>query len=199
MTLRHSILLLMAAPFMLSACGGESSQTDIPRAGEIRLNSRFDADFDLIAQTGETVTDEDFEGKPMFIYFGFTTCPEVCPTALGKMTATLDALGEKDAAKVQPLFITVDPERDTAERLRAHLDYDPRLLGLTGTLEQIEAAKKALNVYAKKVPMPDSALEYTMDHQRLFFITGPDGTAEIAISDAAPTEQLAQLLEERLK
>lgn len=182
----------------LALVAGAAGCTDErPKAGEIALNSRFVVDFDVIDQFGEPATDERFDGKPMLIYFGFTTCPEVCPAALGAMTATLDRLG-KDAQKVQPLFVTVDWERDDASRLRDHLAYDPRILGLTGSEEALAAMRKGLNVYAAKVALPDSALGYTMDHQRLFYITDAAGTPVVAISDQVPPEQIAQILQRQL-
>lgn len=186
-----SRLLVALTIFFLSACGGAENRPD---ANVITLNSTFDADFDLISHHNEPVTDEDFAGKPMLIYFGFTTCPEVCPMALGKMQATLDHLG-RDADKIQPLFITVDPERDDSERLRNHLAYDPRLLGLTGSLEKISEAQDALNVWSQKVMLEDSAMGYTMDHMQLFYITDKEGIAQLAIRDRdVDPEKLAKIL-----
>ncbi|MEM9234141.1 MAG: SCO family protein, partial [Pseudomonadota bacterium] len=101
-TPKFPVTLIIAA-CLLAACG--NSAEDKPAAGEIRLNAAFDADFALIDHHENAVTDEDFEGKPMFIYFGFTACPDVCPAALGKMTAALDHLGRR-SDDVQPLFIT---------------------------------------------------------------------------------------------
>lgn len=187
---RQWSFLLIAG--LLAACGN-----DTPQAGVITLNQAFTVDFALTDHNGEPATEDRFEGKPMFIYYGFTACPDVCPAALGKMTATLDALGSK-ADRVQPLFITVDPKRDNPERLRNHLAFDPRILGLTGTPEEIDVAKDGLNVYATEVPLPDSALGYTVDHQRLFYITDKSGTPVVAISDSADPSQIADLLADQL-
>ncbi|WOI53326.1 SCO family protein [Parvularcula sp. LCG005] len=184
----------IVAILVLAAC---SEQADLPRRDVIELNATFDADFDLVDANGDAATDERFEGKPMLIYYGFTACPDVCPAALGAMTATLDGLG-KDAAKVQPLFITVDPKRDTPDRLKDHLAYDGRILGLTGTDEALTAGRKAMNVYAKEVPLENSAMTYTVDHQRLFYITDKAGAPIYALPDTTPTDTIVALLREQL-
>ena len=185
----------LAAALALGACaqGG-----DAPLAGVIRLNGLFDAEFDLVDMYGERATDERFEGEPMLIYFGFTTCPDVCPTALGVMGAALDALGE-DAGRIQPLFVTVDPERDTPERLADYLAFDGRVLGLTGTPEQAKAAREAMKVFAAKVAMPDSALGYTMDHQSMFYLTDAGGQPLIALDDGMAPEDMAEAIRRRLR
>lgn len=184
--------LASASALLVAACGGAS---DRPRAGVITLNEMFEAEFTLVDQDGATATDERFEGKVMFIYYGFTTCPEICPSALGAMTATLDLLG-KAADEVAPLMITVDPKRDTPERLKNHLAYDPRLIGLTGSVEAVEDAKTALKVYAVDVALPDSALGYTVDHTRLFYITDRAGTPIWAVPDTVAPGVLADLIKE---
>lgn len=191
-TLRNFVCLSLLA--LAAACGGGD---DKPPAGVITLNQMFKADFDLIDQNGEPATDERFEGKPMFIYYGFTSCPNVCPAALGRMTAALDLMGSK-ANRIQPLFITVDPKRDTPERLANHLAYDPRILGLTGSPEALEEARSAMQVFAKEVPLPDSALVYTVDHQSLFFVTDREGTPLYALNDTADPAAIARVLEQQL-
>ncbi len=179
----------------LGAC--EQGAADRPAAGEMALNSLFDADFDLIDHHGEAATDERFEGKPMLIYFGFTSCPDVCPAALGTMTASLDRL-DKDAEKVQPLFITVDPKRDDPQRLSDHLAYDSRILGLTGSEEALAAARDAMNIFAQEMPLPDSAMGYTMDHQSMFFLTDAGGTPIVALKDNLPPEDVAAIIKRRV-
>lgn len=184
-----------AAALMLAACGGQDS--NLPQAGVIELNSLFDADFALTDMHGQPATDERFEGEPMLIYFGFSTCPDVCPAALGVMQAALDELGE-DAERIQPLFITVDPERDTPERLASYLAFDERVLGLTGTPEEAKAARDAFKVFAAKVPMPDSAMGYTMDHQSMFYLTDAAGQPLVALDDGMAPRELAAAIERRL-
>lgn len=129
--------------------------------------------FTLVDQTGATVTDKTFAGKPFLVFFGFTHCPEICPTALTEITQTFQALGP-DAEKASALFITVDPERDTPESLKAYLDsFSPRISGLTGSQAQVDAAVKAYKAYAKKAPLPGG--DYTMDHTALVYLMDRNG------------------------
>lgn len=180
--------LALIASVCLAACADER-----PIPGEITLNDAFSADFELIDTNGEVATDERFEGKPMLIYYGFTSCPDVCPVALSVLAATLDQLGS-DADRLQPLFITVDPERDTPERLAQHLAFAPDILGLTGSPEAIDEAKANMRVFAKKVPLKDSAAEYTVDHQSMFFLTDASGKPVRAFDDTTDPEVLARRL-----
>lgn len=172
---------------LTASCTG----SDGPVPGEIALNDAFAADFDLIDMHGEPATDERFEGKPMLMYFGFTSCPDVCPAALGVLDATLEALGP-DARGVQPLFITVDPERDDPERLRRHLAFEPRILGLTGSPEAIAEARERMRVYAAKVELESSAIGYTVDHQSMFFLTDAGGKPVRAFDDGMAPDLLAE-------
>lgn len=128
--------------------------------------------FTLVNQHGQTVTDETFRGRWMLVFFGFTHCPDVCPTALNDMSSVLAELGAA-ADKLQPIFITVDPERDTVEAMSQYVaNFDPRIVALTGTPEQIAQAAKAYRVYYKKVPQGD---EYTMDHTGILYLMDPQG------------------------
>jgi cytochrome oxidase Cu insertion factor (SCO1/SenC/PrrC family) len=130
--------------------------------------------FSLIDHTGRRRSDADFRGKLLLVYFGFTYCPDVCPTDLQAITLALDALGSA-ADEVQPLFITVDPERDTREHLAEYMSlFHPRLLGLTGTPEEIRSAASAYRVYYAKVPGPDEA-DYTVDHSALTYMLDREG------------------------
>ena len=128
--------------------------------------------FTLVDQDGQTVSDRDFRGRLMLIYFGYTFCPDVCPMELQVMSAALDELGAK-AEAVQPLFITVDPERDTAPVLAEYLShFHPRFRGLTGTPEQIRAVTRAYHVYYARAGDED---DYLMDHSSIVFLMGRDG------------------------
>jgi cytochrome oxidase Cu insertion factor (SCO1/SenC/PrrC family) len=131
--------------------------------------------FTLTDHNGREVTEKTFLGKYMLIFFGFTFCPDVCPTELQVITAALDEMGPA-GEKIQPLFITVDPERDTPEVLKAYVsNFGPRLIGLTGTPEQVAAAAKAYRVYYAKVSNSGSAADYMMDHSTIIYLMGPDG------------------------
>ncbi|KAA0676676.1 SCO family protein [Roseomonas genomospecies 6] len=132
--------------------------------------------FTLTDQDGRTVTDADYRGKYLLIYFGYTYCPDVCPTELGTMARAMDLLG-RQADKVQPMFISVDPERDTVAHLKDYVGlFHPSLVGLTGTPEQVKAAAKAYRVYYAKAPQKDGKPEdYLMDHSSFLYLMGPDG------------------------
>ena len=131
--------------------------------------------FTLTDQTGRRVTDADFRGKYMLILFGFTYCPDICPSGLQVISAALAQLGPK-ADKVVPIFISVDHERDTPQQLAQYVkSFDPRMVGLTGSAEQIAAAAKAYRVYYKKVADEKSTAGFTWDHSALIYLMGPDG------------------------
>jgi protein SCO1 len=128
--------------------------------------------FRLTDQDGRTVTDQDLKGHPFLVFFGFTHCPDVCPTTLFEVSEVLRALGP-DADKVNALFVSVDPERDTPDKLKDYLgSFDPHLRGLTGQPPAIEAMTKAYRVYVKKVPQEDG---YTMDHTAIVYLMDKDG------------------------
>lgn len=128
--------------------------------------------FTLVDHTGRTVTDRDFLGKPMAVFFGFTHCPEVCPTTLLQIANLTKQIGAA-ADRLQILLITVDPERDTPEQLALYLQsFDPRVVGLTGSREQVDAVLDAYKAYAKKVPTDNG---YTMDHSASVYLMKADG------------------------
>ena len=129
--------------------------------------------FQLTDQTGQTVTDKSMQGRPSLIFFGFTHCPDVCPTTLFEMSEVLKAMGE-DGDRVNAYYISVDPERDTQAAMKEYLSsFDPRLKGLTGDAEEIAKVLSEYRVYAKKVPLKDG--DYTMDHTALIYLMDRDG------------------------
>jgi protein SCO1 len=147
--------------------------------------------FHLIDQDGKAVSDEDLKGRPFLVFFGFTHCPDICPTTLFDMSQMLHALGP-DAGRIGALFITVDPERDTPAVLKDYLSsFDPHLRGLTGDPAAVNAALKAFRVYAKKIPLEGS--DYTMDHTAVVYLMDKNGhfvapfnmkrTAEAEVAD----------------
>jgi protein SCO1/2 len=154
--------------------------------------------FTLVDHTGKTVTDKDFRGRYMLVYFGFTYCPDVCPSGLQVMAAALEKVGAK-ADQVAPILITVDPERDTPEQLASYVpSFHPRLVGLTGSPEQIAAALKSYRVYAKKVEDPKSAAGYTFDHTSLLYLMDRNGEYVAHFTHATPVERIAERLEKVL-
>ena len=129
--------------------------------------------FQLVDQSGQTVTDKNLQGKPTIIFFGFTHCPDVCPTALFEMSEILRAM-DKDANRINAFFVSVDPERDTPAIMKDYLgSFDPNLKGLTGSPEAVAEIVSAYRVYAKKVPLKDG--DYTMDHTALIYLMDRDG------------------------
>ena len=131
--------------------------------------------FTLTEADGKTVTDKDFRGKYTLIYFGYTSCPDVCPTTMADLGIALKKLGA-GADEVQPLFITVDPGRDTPGVLKSYVtDFSPRLIGLTGSPDQIARVEREFHVYAKVHKPADGSGDYSVDHSSLFYLMGPDG------------------------
>jgi cytochrome oxidase Cu insertion factor (SCO1/SenC/PrrC family) len=150
--------------------------------------------FALTDQTGKRVTDKDFRGRYLLVFFGFTNCPDVCPSALQVMAAALDKLGPK-GQKITPVFITVDPERDTPAQLATYLkSFHPRLVGLSGTPAEIEAVTKAYRVYVKKVADAKSGAGYTFDHSAIIYLMGPDGAYLAHFTHASNVDTMAERL-----
>ena len=129
--------------------------------------------FQLTDQAGQTVTEKNLQGKPTLIFFGFTHCPDVCPTSLFEISEVLRAMGG-DADRVNAWFVSVDPERDTAVAMKDYLSsFDPHLKGLTGDPDAVAKVISGFRVYAKKVPLKDG--DYTMDHTALIYLMDRDG------------------------
>jgi protein SCO1/2 len=129
--------------------------------------------FQLTDQSGQTVTEKSLQGRPSLIFFGFTHCPDVCPTSLFEISEVLHAMGA-DADRVNAYFVTVDPERDTTAAMKDYLSsFDPHLKGLTGDPEIIAKVLSEYRVYSRKVPLKDG--DYTMDHTALIYLMDRDG------------------------
>ncbi|HEB80176.1 MAG TPA: SCO family protein [Rhodospirillales bacterium] len=150
--------------------------------------------FELVNHNGGTVTDADFRGKFMLIFFGYTYCPDVCPTGLGIMAEALDILGP-GAGKVVPIFISIDPKRDTPERLKEFVtNFHPRLVGLTGSPAQVSAVANAYRVFFAKVNPkegedPDN---YAMAHANFTFLMGPDGENRTIFNGGTSPQEMAK-------
>ena len=154
--------------------------------------------FTLTDHTGRRVTEKDFLGHPLLIFFGFTNCPDICPSGLQVMSAALDKLGEK-GAKVTPIFITLDAERDTPEKLAAYVkSFHPRLVGLTGSEAELAAAAKAYRVYAQKVSDDATPGSYTYDHAAIIYLMGADGAFITHIPHTTNVEQVVSILNKSL-
>src|SRR5262245_10806697 len=139
----------------------------------VALTSTVGGPFNLTDQNAKPVTDQDLKGHPFLVFFGFTHCPDVCPTTLFEVSEILRALGPR-AKDVRALFVTVDPERDTPAVLKDYLSsFDPRVIGVTGDPAAIAAIEKSYRVYAKKVPLEGG--NYTMDHSAVVYLMDKNG------------------------
>jgi cytochrome oxidase Cu insertion factor (SCO1/SenC/PrrC family) len=141
--------------------------------------------------------EKDFLGRHMLVFFGFTYCPDICPTELQVMTAAIDALGE-DSHKIQPVFITVDPERDTPEVMKSYVEnFGSRLVGLTGTTEDIAVVAKSYRVFYARSGAPD-ADNYLMDHSSILYLMDPSGRFLTHFTYSTDAAKLASALKEAL-
>ena len=131
--------------------------------------------FTMVNQKGETVTDKNFEGHYTIYFFGYTFCPDVCPTELQVLSAALKELGP-DASKITPVFVSIDPERDTPKIIGEYVaNFDSRIVGLTGTPEQLAAMARTFHIFYQKVPNAKDVQNYDMDHSSILYLMGPDG------------------------
>jgi cytochrome oxidase Cu insertion factor (SCO1/SenC/PrrC family) len=159
-------------------------------------------DFTLTDQTGARRSSTTFRGKYMLVYFGFTSCPDVCPTTLAVMAEALDGMGPaKD--KVVPVFITIDPERDTVGLIKNYMEgFGPSFVGFTGTVQEIEAVKKLYRVYGAKKALDEEkgmAAGYGMDHSSVMYLMGPNGRIVTYWDDLIPVAKLEAELQANVK
>ena len=150
--------------------------------------------FTLVSGDGHTVTDRDFRGKYLLVYFGYTYCPDVCPTTLNAVAGALDKLGST-ADRLQPLFITIDPRRDTPAVVKQYAAaFSPRLLGLTGTPAEIAAVAKEYHVYYAEHRTGPGPNDYSMDHSSIIYLMGRDGRFIAPIrADGTSAEMAAEI------
>lgn len=166
--------IAIAALLVWHQLGSASTSNDAPATVGFRPAIEIGGPFTLIDHTGVQVTDASFGGKYMLVMFGYTYCPDICPAGLSKMAAALKKLG-KSAERIQPLFITVDPERDTPKLLSTYvMHFHPTLKGLTGSEEQIAGIAKSYRVFRRKVTPKDSS-DYLMDHSTFVYLMNPNG------------------------
>ena len=188
-----TVALTGAAMFGLvqgGVIGSRSERTGIPIAPAV---AGIGGPFRLTSHTGQTITERDLKGKPSAVFFGFTHCPDVCPTTLFDISDLIRELGS-DADKIMPVFITVDPERDTQSVLAEYLQaFDPRVMGLTGTPAEVDVAVRAYKAYFKKGGTRSSG-GYTMDHTAIVYLMNKDGHMASSLDSHEPREaRLAKL------
>ena len=182
-----SLALILAIGGLLAWRLIEARQTGSASAGVALIGGPFS----LVDQNGKRRTDAEFRGQLMLVYFGFTFCPDLCPATLQTMSKAMDALGPA-GARVTPIFITVDPARDTVAQLHDYAaNFHPRLVALTGSEAEIAAASEAYRIYYQKVA--DPALNgYSLDHSSVVYLMGPDGSFLTHFSAGATAEQMAE-------
>lgn len=180
---RHLLLAALAAP--LAAC-----QREGPHFHGIDLTGApYGRDFELMAADGRQRRLADFRGQAVLLFFGFTQCPDICPTALTRAAAVRELLGEQ-GGRLQVLFITIDPERDTPALLRDYTAaFDPSFLGLYGSAERTAYTAAEFKIYYKKVPTGSS---YTMDHSTQSYLFDPQGRLRLLIKHEAPAAEVAE-------
>lgn len=151
--------------------------------------------FSLVDQHGQRRTEQDFAGKYLFVYFGFTNCVDACPTALLGMSRALDRLPPEVVDKIQPLFVTVDPARDDQAQIARYLEnFHPKFVGLTGTVEEIGAAAKVYRV-PFDAPKPDANGDYQIQHGTIIYLMAPDGTFLAHFDHVTKADEMATSLQ----
>jgi protein SCO1/2 len=184
MQLNRVLLALLALSLALSACGSYEF-----RGGVIEPPSDS-PDFTLTNQSGQPFQLSEQRGQVVLLFFGFTNCPDVCPTALAEAAAARRQLGT-DGEKLTVALITVDPERDTPERLGRYVRaFDPSFVGLSGTRAELEPIYKAYGVAATRRELPESALAYTIDHSAFLYVIDRDGQWRVAFTPGTPIEDM---------
>ncbi len=158
------------------------------------LADRFGGAFTLTAHNGKRVSDTEFRGRFLLVYFGYTRCPDVCPDDLLTMSAAIHGLGAV-AERLQPLFISVDPARDTPDKLADYVEsFHPRLIGLTGTEAEIAAVSRAYKVHRVKYTPANDPANYGVDHSSLTYLMGPDGKFRTLIPHNTSAERMRDVV-----
>lgn len=198
------IAALSFASLALAACGQNTSSPTAGGAAAGCMSRAYDTiggPIELVAHTGERVTEETFKGAPTLIYFGFTYCPDICPGTLVAVNRAYEALPEGIEAP-QTLLITIDPERDTPEALASYVStaaFPDNLLGLTGTPEEIAAAAEVFIAQYERIETPDSLAEYTMDHTSLLYLMDENWELKTFFAEAdADPDYIAQCLAQHI-
>lgn len=188
-------LFLVGAATLLVACGGKT----LPFKAKAVADTPIAANFTLTDQFGQKRSLEDFRGKVVSLFFGFTHCPDICPTHLARQAEVMRQLGPQ-ADKVAVLFVTLDPERDSPEALKIYMDaFDPRFVALSGSPDETAKLARHYKIFWQKTPLQGSALVYTIDHTTNSFVIDQQGRARLIVPHEMPaadvTHDLKLLLE----
>jgi protein SCO1/2 len=198
--MRGRLLTVIVAGFLIGAMGGAAalllargaSDPNVTTTGKALIGGPFT----LVDQQGKTVTDRDFRGRYMLVFFGFTHCPDICPAELQVIAASLDELGPK-AEEVVPIFVTLDPERDTPEVMADYVkNFGSRFVGLTGSPEAIAEAAKAYRVAFSKFENKDAVGDdnYSIDHSALVYLMGKNGEYVTHFAYGTPAAKMTETL-----
>jgi len=196
------IALVGAFAFLLARGAPDAPRAQTATAVQTSGQAQVGGPFTLVDHTGKTVTDADFAGKPMLIYFGFTYCPDMCPFSLQIMAGALDRLEPEQAAEFQPVLISIDPERDTPDALATYVGspaFPDGLVGLTGSPEQVRAAADAYRVYFARIEDDGTQAEYLMDHSSLIYLMDRQGRFVEVFPHGADPARIAARLQEFLE
>jgi protein SCO1/2 len=196
--MRARLIAFVIAGFLIGALAGAAILLlTTPQGGqpvESSGTALIGGPFSLVGADGKPVTDRDFRGRYMLIFFGFTHCPDICPAEMQVIAQALDQLGDK-AKTVVPVFITLDPERDTPEAMANYVkSFGPNFVGLTGSPEAIAAAAKGYRVSYSKVENKDSPGDYSVDHSALVYLMDPEGRYMTHFSYGLSADQMAEKL-----
>ena len=196
--MRGRLLTIIVAGFLIGALGGAAllvltrgaSDPSVETSGKALIGGPFT----LVDQTGKTVTQQDFRGRYMLVFFGLTHCPDICPAELQVISASLDELGAK-AAEVVPVFITLDPERDTQDVMADYVkNFGSRFVGLTGSPEAIAAAAKAYRIEYSNFQEDKTKADYSIDHSALVYLMGQDGEYITHFPYGTPASKMIETL-----
>lgn len=196
--MRLKVLLIVALGLAIGAFSAWTIISQAPPSGAIVAGKALvGGPFSLLDADGKRVTENDFAGKKLLVFFGFTSCPDVCPGGLQVISAALEKLGPK-ADKLTPIFITLDAERDTPAKVGAYAkSFSPKLVGLSGSDADVTAAAKAYRVYFKKVPGSDPA-NYNIDHSSIIYLMDESGQYVTHYPYPVTVDELADKLDKVL-
>ncbi len=190
---RDLVLPLIVALIMVAGIGFVALRMLPGEQGTTASAVPIGGPFTLTNHLNEPVTEKTFAGKHMLIYFGYSFCPDICPTSLQTMAAAYDLLTAEEKAGLSPIYITVDPERDTVEAIAEYVAlFHEDMVGLTGTLDQVKAAAKAYRVYFAKNAVEEGSDDYFVDHSSFYYLMGPDGRYVKHFGHDATEEKMAE-------
>jgi len=202
--MRGKLIVSVIAGLLIGALGAiallpQVREQLLPTAGQQQSGTAaIGGPFTLTDANGKTVTDADFRGRYMLIFFGFTNCPDICPAGLQLISAAMAKLGDK-ADKLVPVFVSVDPARDTPEKLASYVkNFDDRVIGLTGTPEQIADIAKVYRVFYEKTPNESAPGDYGMNHTSIIYLMGPDGKYVRHFTPMTDLDEMVQRLDKLL-